>query len=69
MAAEIKTEQTHRYVIEIPALSISGAEWEGEALKAPQDHPIRAAPQCGCSSARVATRAERPATTKQLTAS
>ena len=33
-AAEIKTEQTHRYVIEIPALSMSSAEWEAEATRA-----------------------------------
>src|SRR5262245_16111894 len=30
-AAEIKTEHTHRYVIEIPAISASSADWEREA--------------------------------------
>ena len=38
-AAEIETEQTHRYVIEIPALSMSSAEWEAEATRAAREHP------------------------------
>src|SRR5262245_122374 len=35
-AAEIKSEQVHRFVIEIPAISASSADWEREAKLIPK---------------------------------